>query len=57
VETLTPDSFEIVVQNIALLTLNIFGIIMLSSLRSILLKIIPEFGSAGFIVMFATKPL
>ena len=46
-ETLTPNSFEIVVHNTALLTLKIDGTIVLLFLRSVLLKIIPVFGSAG----------
>ena len=57
VETLAPLSFDIVVQKTALLTLKIFGIIILFFLRSILLKITPEFGSAGLIVMDTAKPL
>jgi len=57
VDTLAPSSFEIVVQNIALLTLNILGMIILFCLRSILLKIIPEFGRAGFTVIVTVNPL
>ena len=48
VETLTPYSFEIVVQKTALLTLKTLGITILFLLISILLKIIPVLGSAWF---------
>jgi hypothetical protein len=44
---LTPLSFAMVVQNTALLTLKMFGITMLFSFRSTLLKRIPEVGFAG----------
>jgi len=45
------------VQKIALLTLKIFGITMLFFLISVLLKIIPVFGSAGLIIILAAFPL
>jgi len=57
VETLAPLSFDMVVQNNALLTLKTFGIIILFSLRSVLLKIIPVFGLAGLIIKLTSKPL
>ncbi len=57
VETFTPCSFEIVVQKTALLTLKIFGIIILLYLISVLLKTTPVFGYAGLIVRLAFKPL
>ena len=57
VETLTPKSFEIVVQKFALETLKIPGIIILFSLRSVLLKIIPLLGWADFIVKSTIFPV
>ena len=54
---LAPFSLEIVVQKTALLTLKRLGIIILSFLRSTLLKIIPVFGSAGLITKFIFRPL
>ena len=57
VETLTPCSFEIVVQKFALLTLKTLGIKILLLFISVLLKTIPELGSEGLIVRSAFKPL
>ena len=57
VETFTPDSFDIVVFKDVLLTLEKLGITKLLLLRSILLKIIPVFGSDGLIKTFTNFPL
>ena len=57
VETLTPNSFEIVVFKEVLLTLIKFGITKFSLFKSILLKAIPSFGLAGLIQIFTIFPL
>ena len=57
VETLTPYSLEIVVLRTVLLTLEKFGKTKLFIFKSVLLKIIHEFGSDGFKEIFETFPL
>ena len=56
-ETLTPNSFSIVVFKEVLETLAKFGYIMLLLFKSILLKIIPVFTGAGSIFIFTFKPV
>ena len=56
VETLTPESFDIFVQKIALLTLNIPGTTKLFFLISILLKTTPVFGLAGINLIWTFFP-
>ena len=56
-EILTPNSFDIVVHNVASLTFSKFGITILFCFKSILLKIIPEFGDEGKTFMFTLLPV
>ncbi len=56
VDTLAPNSFEMVVHRFALTTLKTFGMIKLLFCKSVLLKIIPEFGDDGFIVILTFFP-
>jgi hypothetical protein len=57
VETDTPNSFEIVVHNVALVTLKIFGKIILLFFRSTLLKTIPVFGLEGHTIIETSFPV
>ena len=57
VDTLAPNSFDIVVFRDVLLTFEKFGNIKLFFFKSTLLKTIPVFGSDGLIVTFAIEPL
>ena len=57
VETLTPYSFDIVVQSVASLTFSKYGITILFFFKSVLLKMIPEFGDEGKILRFTLFPV
>ena len=53
----TPNSIDTVVQKLVLETLNTLGIIKLLLFKSVLLKTMPVFGSAGFIFMLTGSPV
>ena len=57
VEILTPNSFDIVVHNVASLTFSKFGTTILLCFRSTLLKIIPEFGADGKMLILTLFPV
>ena len=57
VDIFTPYSFDIVVFNDVFVTLIKFGYTKLLNFKSILLKVIPEFGNAGLICISTFSPL